>query len=123
MKKFIAFVLMIFTMGVTAQMANAHGEKSSFKGTWEFKCDQAPYGYNDGKIVVAEKSEKVSVKVTFSDGTILTGQNVKVKDGELTFDVSVDYDTVEVSLKRKGNKLTGSADTPEGKMDVQATKK
>ena len=109
-------------MGITAQVANAHGE-SPFKGTWEFKCDQAPEGYNNGKIIIKEKNHKLSVEVTFSDGTRLNGQNAKVKNGALTFDVSVDYEMVEVSLKRKGTKLTGSADTPEGTMDVEATKK
>lgn len=121
MKRFIAFFLMIFTLGVTAQMADAHGKQPHFNGTWGFKCDEAPYGFNDGKLVILEKTEKTTIEVTFSDGTKLTGEDVKIKEGVLTFSVSVDYDVIEVKLKRKGEKLAGSAITPEGALSVEAT--
>ena len=88
---------------------NAQESIKNFKGTWEYECNEAPYGYNSGKIVVEQKKDRPVVKVIYEDGGENTAESIKVKNGVLYFNINVEDSFVKVQLQKDGAKIKGKA--------------
>jgi len=56
-------------------------------------------------------------------GQSISGKNVALKDGKLSFDIYVEGNVVKTVLEQKGEKVTGKANSPEGVMDLVIKKK
>jgi len=57
------------------------------------------------------------------NGQSISGKNVALKDGKLSFDIYVEGNVVKTVLEQKGEKVTGKANSPEGVMDLVIKKK
>jgi hypothetical protein len=121
MKK-VLILLIIAVLGPYALHAAAPAEKSEIIGEWKFESQQAPYGYEKGSIVISEKEGKLAGEVKFADGYKQPLRDVTYADGELKCKFTVDYNEIAIKGTTEGNKMKGTADTPEGALSFTAEK-
>ena len=110
-------------MLLMVNQTNAAGSKQ-LNGTWKYEVSAAPYEYSNGNFIIADVDGKKVVTIKLSDGTEMKAEKVKCKDNTISFSLNIDYNEVTVSCKLDGEKLVGTADSPEGgKMELIAFKK
>jgi hypothetical protein len=121
MKKLVifAFLVAVFAGNVSAAVGMANKDVA---GEWKYEVPSAPYGYEKGTLVLAEKEGKLAGEIKFEDGYKIELKNVTFAEGTLKCGLYVDYEYVSIKAKVEGKKLTGAVDTPEGEMKMTATK-
>jgi len=123
MKNLSAVLLLLFAVSFFNVPAKALDAPSKYEGSWVYECYDAPYPYYEGTLLIADKEKVTTVKVTFKNGQSISGKNVALKDGKLSFDIYVEGNVVKTVLEQKGEKVTGKANSPEGVMDLVIKKK
>lgn len=114
----LTVLALVFNLSVQAQES-----LSKFKGIWEYICNDAPYGYETGDIIIKKKDNKYISTTIYNDGSQNVADSVKVKDGVLIIEMYVEGSYVKVALKKKESKLVGSVYTNDGELDIVAKKK
>jgi hypothetical protein len=98
--------------------------KNSFKGTWDYQVPDAPYEYSTGKIVFAEAANgQPTITIKFTNGTEVSGKEVKIENDSFSFKTEVDYNAVKVNGKLVEGKISAKIDTPQGLMNMTAVQK
>ncbi len=120
MRKIFIFFLFMLATGAYFN-ANAQSNKS-LVGEWKYNVPQAPYGYDKGVISFTEKEKTLSGDVTFDSGYKVKTQNVSMKNDTLRVGVYVESEYVNVLTIVKGNKMEGTVDSSQGKMNFKAEK-
>ena len=96
--------------------------KDDLIGGWEYTVEGAPEGYDKGLMMIVNQGGTYKVQVQLNGGAI-NGENVVVKGNKITFNVSVEGDSVAVALEAKGSKITGtSTSAANGVMKITAIK-
>lgn len=122
MKK-LAFVTLLFAVVLGSVNAFAAQGNKEIVGNWKYEVPSAPYGYEKGTLVFAEKEGKLVGEVKFADGYKIEMKNVAVEEGNvLKCGLYVDYEYVSVKVKVEGTKMTGTVSSPEGEMKITAEK-
>jgi hypothetical protein len=121
MKRIMLF-MMIAMFAVTALQANTKADKKDFMGDWKFTSQYAPEGFQTGTFVIGEKEGALTGEIKFADGYSVPMKNVVVTNGVLKFNISVDYNDVPITATVEGNKLKGSASSPDGNLPFEAVK-
>lgn len=104
--------------------SNAQDSIKNFVGTWEYTCEDAPYEYRTGSIVIETQNNEAKIKVVYQDGSQVKAESLSVKDGVLHFSVIVENETIPVELKRDNEKLIGKTYNEYGEeMKLTAKKK
>jgi hypothetical protein len=121
MKKVLifAFLVAIFAGNVNAAVGTANKD---VVGEWKYEVPTAPYGYEKGVLVLAEKEGKLAGQIKFEDGYKIELKNVTFAEGVLKCGLYVDYEYVSIKAKIDGKKMTGAVATPEGDMKITASK-
>ena len=121
MKKVFAFIFTIaFLAGFSGELS---ATDNKMIGIWKFEAPTAPYGYQKGTITIQEKSSKLVGEIKFADGYKMELKDVTVKGDSLTFGVYIDYTYISVKAQVNAkNTLTGTAQTPEGTVQITAKK-
>lgn len=86
---------------------NAQESIKSFKGTWTYTCNDAPYGYQSGTLIIDSAASTNTAKVVYEDGSSVNAHTLKIKAGVLYFSVVVENELINVQLKKNGDKLKG----------------
>jgi len=116
MKKLLfIIVLAVFTGYVSAN------EFAKLLGTWDYKVEYAPQGYEKGQLVFMEKEGKVVGEVKIQ-GYSIPVKNLQVIEGQFKFGVTIENENIPVLFKVDGDKLTGKANTSDGNMSISAVK-
>ncbi len=93
-------------------------------GTWTFNAPDAPYDYQTGDFIVTKEKKEYKVKVVFNEYYKMDATNVKYENGELSFRVYVDDETVYIKGKfNEQEELVGKAMTSMGDMPLKAKRK
>ena len=121
MKKILVFAFLIAIVTGTLNAATATGNKEVI-GEWKYEVPSAPYGYEAGTLVIAEKEGKLTGQVKFEDGYKIELKNVTYAEGVFKCGLYVDYEYVSIKAKIDGKKMNGAVDTPEGEMKITANK-
>ncbi len=123
MKKLIEssllFILIFMVFGVQLR---AEVKNKSVLGEWVYEVSDAPYGYEKGSLIFAEKDGKTTCTVKLEAGELAVS-DLKIEGTKISFSTAVDGNPINVVLIREKNKLTGKVDTPEGQKTLTATKK
>lgn len=121
MKKFLAIsvLTMMFAATMNAQDKNMITE---LKGTWEYTAENAPYEYQQGKLIFEQKDKELSAKIDIQ-GNIVAVRDLKIEKKNISFVVYVDGERVAVNLTLKEGKLKGTGETYEGPIPLEAVKK
>ncbi len=121
MKK-VAFVLMALCLVVLNQKCFAIDNKIVL-GTWKVAVVDAPYQYAKSSFCFSEANGVLSGKVIFEDGKELKVSNLEFTKDVITFAVNIDGNDIKVKGKLENAKITGKVDSPNGLLDLTATKK
>lgn len=116
MKKLLFVIILAIFSGYV--FAN---EYAKLVGTWNYKVEYAPEGYDKGQMVFSEKEGKVVGEVRI-EGYSIPVKNLEHAEGQFKFGVEIDYGYIPITIKVDGDKLTGKANTPDGDMPIQGTK-
>jgi hypothetical protein len=117
-----------FTLAFLAAMvlfqsnALATAGNNEVTGKWKYQVPQAPYGYQEGMLILAEKENKLEGEVKFSDGYKIKLKDISFQDGQLKFGLYIDYEYVKVEASVEDSKMKGSVISSEGKMNLTAKK-
>lgn len=115
----LAFLVSMFSGTILA----FSGEKSGdIIGDWKFESPHAPDGYNKGSIIILEKEGVLAGEIKFADGTKVELKDVKFEEKVLKFGINVDYNYIPIKATIEGNKMKGTANTPDGDLPFEATK-
>jgi len=122
MKKLMILTFLFVIVIGSVNVASAQGKKE-LVGSWKHEVPSAPYGYEKGTLVFAEKEGKLVGEVKFADGYKIDMKDVAIENGGVVkCGLFVDYEYVSVKAKIEGTKMTGTVNTPEGEMKLTAEK-
>lgn len=120
MKKLFAIsvITMMFAGYLYAQDQNTINE---LKGTWDYTAENAPYEYQEGKLIFEEVDNELNAKVNIQ-GYIISVRDLTIEQKNISFIVYVDGERVTVNLTLKEGKLKGTGETYEGPISLVAVK-
>ncbi|WP_372950309.1 hypothetical protein [Mariniphaga sp.] len=121
MKK-ILIVLSLAFLATSFLHATAMPAIKSALGEWKFESPYAPDGYNKGSIIISEKEGVLAGEIKFADGTKVELKDVKFEENILKFGINVEYNYIPIKATIEGNKMKGTANTPDGDLPFEATK-
>jgi hypothetical protein len=122
MKKLMTLAFLFAILIGSVNAASTQGNKE-LVGSWKYEVPSAPYGYEKGTLVFAEKEGKLVGEVKFADGYKIDMKDVKIEDGGVVkCGLYVDYEYVIVKAKIEGVKMTGTVNTPDGELKLKAEK-
>jgi hypothetical protein len=121
MKKLI---LMILVLGFVYTIAKPAGipANSAIIGAWKCVVNNVPQEYSSSIITFTEKEGKLYGIIKFDNGTEVVISTLKFADGRLLLTMIVEGNSVTADGKVEETKITGSADTPNGKVVFTATR-
>lgn len=121
-KLFWSFLLLSAIIMVSGSQLRAEVKNKPLLGEWVYEVIDAPYGYEKGSLIFAEKDGQTTCMVKLEAGELATS-NLKVENNKVTFTTTVDGNSINVELTRDKNKLSGKVDSPEGPKTITALKK
>ena len=119
-KNLIVLTVLALVFNLTIQ---AQESVSKYYGTWEYECNEAPYGFETGKIVIAKNTNASKATIVFDDGSKNEASSVKIKGGILIIETYIEGSFVKITFKKKESKLIGSVYTDDGTLAIVARKK
>ncbi len=120
MKKVLFIIMLLGFIYPAAKPADA--DNSAVIGSW--KCavvDVAPE-YSNSLITFIEKEGKLTGSIKFDSGNEVILTSVKHSNGQIVLTLYVEGYSITVNGKVAGSKMTGTVDTPDGKVNFTATK-
>lgn len=121
MKKTLFILLLIAFASVITNTAMAADNKAVI-GSWKCVVPDVPYEYTNSTITFVEKEGKLTGNVKFENGTVNNLNSVKLNNSQLILTLYVDGYEIIVDGKLAGSKITGTVDTPDGKVSFTANK-
>jgi hypothetical protein len=120
MKKVFFIIVLLGFIFPVAKPANA--ENSAVIGSWKCAVIDVPYEYSSSVITFAEKDGKLIGTVKFDSGEEIKITTVKFTNSQLVLTLYVEGNSITVDGKVAGSKITGTVDTPDGKVNFTATR-
>jgi hypothetical protein len=121
MKKVLLIVFAATLFSGAIQAAEIQSSKEIL-GEWKYESPNAPYGYEKGSIIVSEKEGKLAGEIKFADGYKMPLKNVSYEDGVFKCSITIDYNDIAIKGTIDGDKMKGTADSPEGALPFTAEK-
>jgi len=100
----------------------ADADNSAVIGSWKCAVIDVPYEYSNSLITFLEKEGKLTGSIKFDSGNEIVLTTVKHTNGQLVLTLYVEGYSITVNGKVAGSKMTGTVDTPDGKVNFTATK-
>lgn len=123
MKKLVGtFLLFSLILMVSSAQVRAEVKNKTLLGEWVYEVSDAPYGYEKGSLIFAEKDGEMTCVIKLEAGELSTS-DLKIEDNKVSFVTSVDGNPINVALVKEKDKLTGLVDSPEGPKKISAVKK
>jgi len=120
MKK-VFFIVMLLGL-ILPVVKSAAADNSAVVGSWKCAVIDVPYEYSNSVITLVEKEGKLTGSVKFDSGEEVKITTVKYTNSQLVLSLYVEGYSITVDGKVAGSKITGTADTPDGKVNFTATK-
>jgi hypothetical protein len=121
MKTFRIIAAFALLLMVAFQAKAGTDEKSKIAGTWEYSAPTAPYPYTSGRIVLKEAESGLAGELVV-EGNRLPASSVAFENDELVMEVEIEYNLVTVKFKLVDGSLVGEANSPDGPVEVKASK-
>ena len=113
----LMFAAALFSGAIQAAVTQGNEE---ILGEWKYESPNAPYGYEKGSIIISEKEGKLAGEIKFSDGYKMTLKDVTHNDRVFKCKMTIDYNDIAIKATFEGNKMKGTADSPEGALPFTA---
>lgn len=121
MKKVFLMIVLVGFVSLIARPSSA-ADNSAVIGAWKCVTSDVPYEYGTSTITFTEKEGKLTGAVKFEYGEEIKLSTVKYSNSQLTLTLYVDGYEITVDGKVAGAKITGTVDTPDGKVSFTANK-
>jgi len=118
MKKVLFIILLLGVIYPVAKSA----DNSAVVGSWKCAVIDVPYEYSNSVITFIEKEGKLTGTVKFDSGEEVRITTIKYTNSQLVLSLYVEGYSITVDGKVAGSKITGTVDTPDGKVNFTATK-
>ena len=92
------------------------------EGTWAYLAPDAPYEYAKGDIIIKKVDGKHTAKIKFQYDSVET-KDVKVDKNTVVIKFDIEGNPIKVTLKIKGDALTGVSKSSEGSLQLNAKRK
>lgn len=120
MKKVLIIILFL---GFIHQIAKpAPFDNKPIVGTWKCAVTDVPYEYSNSILIFAEKEGKLTGSVKFDSGEEIKLSTVKYTNDQLVVTLYVEGNSITVDGKVAGGKITGTVNTPDGKVNFTANR-
>jgi glycoprotein endo-alpha-1,2-mannosidase len=83
---------------------NEQGE--GILGTWKYKANDAPFGFQSGKVVFYEEDDSTKAKIKIY-GFSIPAEQLKIEGDEVSFIAQVEHEQISIKLEMTDNKLIG----------------
>ncbi len=120
MKK-VLFIIMLLAF-IYPAAKTAASDNSAVIGSWKCSVIDVPDEYSNSLITFIEKEGKLAGSVKFDSGNEVKLTSVKHTNGQLVLTLYVEGYSITVNGKVEGSKITGTVDTPDGKVNFTAIK-
>jgi hypothetical protein len=120
MKKVLFIIMLLGLIYPVAKPAVA--DNSAVVGSWKCAVIDVPYEYSNSVITFIEKEGKLTGSVKFDSGEEVKLSTVKFTNSQLVLSLYVEGYSITVDGKVGGSKISGTVDTPDGKVNFTATK-
>jgi hypothetical protein len=120
MKKVLFIIMLLGLIYPAAKPAAA--DNSAVVGSWKCAVIDVPYEYSNSVITFVEKEGKLTGSVKFDSGEEVKISTVKYASSQLVLSLYVEGYSITVDGKVAGSKITGTVDTPDGKVNFTATR-
>jgi hypothetical protein len=123
MKTYAKLLMILFVVTVfLGSGLRAETKKKPLLGEWLYEVSDAPYGYEKGSLIFAEKNGNTTCVVKLEAGELQV-DDLKIENNKISFSTTVEGNVVHVNLVHENNKITGTVDSPEGPKTISAVKK
>jgi hypothetical protein len=113
-------------LGFCSGMLQAEDKKASATGTWKWTRKNQNGDEQQLKVKLKQDGDKLTGKLTGPMGNEVEIKEGKVKDGEVSFQVTFDRDGTEITAKfhgkMEGDKITGKVEVNERTLDWEPTR-
>jgi len=117
-----SFLLLAAIITISGNQLQAEVKNKTLLGEWVYEVSDAPYGYEKGSLIFAEKDGRTTCVVKLEAGELAVS-DLKIEKDKISFVASVDGSPINVSLVKEKDKLSGLVDSPEGPKKITAVKK
>jgi hypothetical protein len=93
------------------------------QGTWTFYAEAAPYEYQSGDIVIGKEGVEYTAKILFGGSYEIAGREVVFEKDQLSFEVTIEGETVLVKGTVTREAINGTASYTEGTIPFEAERK
>jgi hypothetical protein len=114
----VAFAMLLM-LSLQAEASTENFKKVA--GTWEYSAPTAPYPYTSGRIVLKEADNGLAGELIV-EGSRLPASSVAFENDELVMEVEIEYNLITVKFKLIDGSLVGEANSPDGPVEVKASK-
>ena len=91
-------------------------------GTWNYKVNEAPFGFRTGKVIFYEEDGELEAELKIYGLTIKT-KDLSISSSKVSFTAEVDIEQVAIKLEFEDDRLVGLVHMSEGAMAVEMEKK
>ena len=120
--KAIRFLMILMLVVAVSTSVNAQ-KKVDPTGTWTYEAANAPYEYSAGDIVVAKDGKEFTVQIELGEYYKMKASNVSYEKNELSFQVEIEGETIDIKITVGKEIMEGSASYSEGTIPITAKRK
>jgi len=121
MKTFRIIAAFIFVFMLAFQTQASNEDVKNIAGTWEYSAPTAPYPYTSGQIVLTNTDSGLAGELVV-EGNRMKATSVSFDNDELIMELEIEYNPVTVKFKLVDGSLVGEANSPDGPVEVKASK-
>jgi uncharacterized protein (TIGR03066 family) len=123
MKKVLGiFIMFSMVLMFSASQVKAEVKNKQLLGEWVYEVSDAPYGYEKGSLIFAEKDGQTVLTIKLEAGE-MPADSLKIEGNKISFSAQIQGSTINIELTHEKDQLTGKADSPEGPKTITAKKK
>ena len=120
MKKELIMTLLLALLLMPAKAIAS--DKSALIGSWKCIANDVPEQYLNSTITITEKDGKLAGSVKFENDIEISLNYVKQNGNDVVMSLYVEGNEIIIKGRLEGSKITGTADTPDGTVNLSATK-
>jgi glycoprotein endo-alpha-1,2-mannosidase len=117
MKKFLIVPLFLLLVSCTVKV-----QDKGILGTWIYTVEEAPFGFQTGRVIFYEENDSVKAKLKVY-GIPIETDNLEIDSTKISFTTQVEHEEVSIKLEKKEDMLVGLTYASEGSMAISMVKK
>lgn len=118
--RFLSLVLLVLTAAI--QLHAETLDQKKLIGKWQYSAPTAPPNYTSGELNFTQVGDKLKGELVI-EGQKVDISEIVIKEEVVSVTVVLQSNPVTVKFKLVNQKLEGKADTPDGPVEVTASKK